>query len=207
MLALETFQIVFLVIVLLIILVPVLIVASFIKIWLQALSSGAPVSFFNLFGMWLRKVPPQLIISARISAVQAGIDNLGTNEFESIFLVRRDPSDVMTCVKALILAHKANLHVSFNDLQARHFAGRDVVKRVQERIDAQGSANWEESESINAFPGKSGRTVSTVYPVGIVEIEDQHYNAVAEKEMIEENTAIRVTNVEGNYLVISPAVL
>ena len=130
------------------------------------------MSFFNLFGMWLRKVPPQLIISARISAVQAGIDNLGTNEFESIFLVRRDPSDVMTCVKALILAHKANLHVSFNDLQAQHFAGRDVVKRVQERIDAQGSANWEESESIHAFSGKSGRTVSTVYPVGIVEIED-----------------------------------
>jgi hypothetical protein len=207
MCAVETFQIVLLVIVLLTILIPILIVISFIKIWIQALSSGAPVSFFSLFGMWLRKVPPQLIIGARISAVQAGIDNLGTNELESIFLVRRDPSDVMTCVKALILAHKANLHISFNDLQAYHFAGHDVLKMVQDRIDGQGPATWEGSESINTFQGKSGRTVSKVYSAGIVEIEDQQYNAVAENEVIEENTSIQVKNVEGNYLVISPVVL
>ena len=136
MLAMETWQIVVLVIVLVVILVPILIVASFIKIWIQALSSGARVSFFSLFGMWLRKVSPQLIVSARISAVQAGIENLDTRQLESVFLVRRDPGDVMTCVNALIIAFKANVPITFSDLQAHHFAGGNVVTLVQAMIAA-----------------------------------------------------------------------
>ncbi len=105
--AMETWQIVLLAILLLVILIPILIVAGFIKIWIQALSSGARVTFFSLFGMWLRKVSPQLVVSARISAVQAGIDDLETQQLESVFLVRRDPGDIMTCVNALIIAYKA----------------------------------------------------------------------------------------------------
>ena len=130
MLAMETWQIVVLVFALLIILIPILIVVSFIKIWIQAISSGAPVTFFSLFGMWLRKVSPQLIVSARISAVQAGID------LESVFLVRRDPSDVMVCVNGLIIAFKANVPITFADLQAHHFAGGNVMTLVQAMIAA-----------------------------------------------------------------------
>ena len=207
MLALETFHIVFLVIALLIILVPVLIVASFIKIWTQALASGARVNFFELFGMYLRKAPSELIISARISLVQAGIQDIGTMMLESVYLVRRNPDDVMTCVNALIMAKKAERAISMEEIQKLHFAGRDVLKIVQDRIDTQTPVQGDDSESVNAFQGKSGRTVSTVFPAGIVQIEDQQYNAVAENEVIEDNTSIQVTNVEGNYLVISPVAL
>jgi len=116
-------------------LVPVLIVARFLKLWIQALSSGARVTFLDLLGMWLRKVSPQLIVSARISAVQAGID-LNTRDLESIFLVRRDASDVMVCVNALIIAFKANIPITIAELQAHHFAGGHVIELVQAMIAA-----------------------------------------------------------------------
>ena len=119
-----------------ILLVPFMIVLSFIKIWLQALSSGAKVSYFSLFGMWLRKVSPQMIVSARISAVQAGINELTTDQLESVYLVRREPDDLQTCVNGVIIAFKANLPLTFNDLQAHHFAGGHVGLLVQAMIAA-----------------------------------------------------------------------
>ncbi|MBI9017141.1 MAG: flotillin-like FloA family protein [Phycisphaerae bacterium] len=114
-----------------------LIMAAFFKLWLQALSSRARVSFFELIGMSLRRVQPNMIVSARISAVQAGIEDMETRHLESAFLVRRDPSDVMTCVNALIISHKANVAMSFDEIQAHHFAGGDVIGLVQAMIAAQ----------------------------------------------------------------------
>jgi uncharacterized protein YqfA (UPF0365 family) len=113
-----------------------ILLAMYIKIWVQALFSGARVSLFELIGMGLRKVPPQLIVSARISAVQAGIDDLDTQQLESVFLVRRDSSDVLTCVNALIIAFKANIGMGFAELQAHHFAGGHVIELVQAMIAA-----------------------------------------------------------------------
>jgi uncharacterized protein YqfA (UPF0365 family) len=113
-----------------------LVFLSFIKIWIQALFSGARVSFFDLIGMALRKVPAQLIVGQRISAVQAGITDLTTQELESVFLVRRDPSDVMICVTALIIAFKARLEVSFADLQAHHFSGGHLEQLVKAMVAA-----------------------------------------------------------------------
>jgi uncharacterized protein YqfA (UPF0365 family) len=120
----------------LIVLVVLILLAMYIKIWIQALFSGARVSFFDLIGMGLRKVSPQLIISARISAVQAGLSDLSTRQLESAFLVRRQPSDVLVCVNALIIAFKANVQISFADLQAHHFAGGHVIELVQAMIAA-----------------------------------------------------------------------
>lgn len=110
---------------------------SFGKIWLQAYSSGARVSLVqDLVGMWLRRVNPKLIVDARISAVQAGLLDLSTRDLESVFLVRRHPDDVLSCVRALITAHKAKLSISFADLQAHHFAGGRVEPLVRAMVAA-----------------------------------------------------------------------
>jgi len=129
-------MVVVLIVVLLIALAFVFVIGRFIKIWIQALSSGARVSFFDLIGMWLRKVPPQLIVSARISAVQAGIEEMSTRALESVFLVRRDAGDVLMCVNALIIAFKAGIALNFAELQAHHFAGGHVIPLVQAMIAA-----------------------------------------------------------------------
>ncbi len=117
------------------ILLLIIVIGLYIKIWIQALFSGARVGFLQLIGMGLRKVSPQLIVSARISAVQAGID-LPTQQLESVFLVRRNPQDVFMCVNALIIAYKANLDITFADLQAHHFAGGRVDNLVKAMIAA-----------------------------------------------------------------------
>ena len=119
-----------------ILLVILLFLAMYIKIYVQALFSGARVSFFELIGMGLRKVPPQLIVTLRISAIKAGLDDLPTYDLESVYMVRRDPTDVHTCVNGLIIAHKANLPITFGDLQAHHFAGGNVITLVQAMIAA-----------------------------------------------------------------------
>ena len=117
-------------------LVFILVIGRFVNIWIQALSSGARVSFFDLIGMWLRKVPAQMVVTARISAVQAGIEDLNTVELESAYLVRKDVADVMVCVNALINAYKANIPITFTELQAHHFAGGHVITLVTAMIAA-----------------------------------------------------------------------
>ncbi len=143
---------------------------SFIKTWIKAFFSGAHVSFFDLIGMFLRGVPREEIVRAKIAVVQAGITDLDTPQLESVWLVarnrfpRKDRSDrdaapvlerwmeernerekrfwasyqgdVMTCVNALIIARKAELPVTFAQLQAHHFAGGYVIDVVQSMIAA-----------------------------------------------------------------------
>ncbi len=120
----------------LIIFVGFIIMMSFLKIWIQAMSSGAKVTFLELIGMSLRKVSPQLIVNTRISIVKAGVVDVTPSDLESVYLVRFDAGDVMTCVNSLIIAHKANLQLNFAELQAHHFAGGHVIELVQAMIAA-----------------------------------------------------------------------
>jgi uncharacterized protein YqfA (UPF0365 family) len=113
-----------------------LLFAQFGKIWMQAYFSGARVRFADLIGMWLRKVSPRLIVDERISAVQAGLEDLSTRDLESVFLVRRNPEDVRTNVRALITAHKAKVPITFAQLQAHHFAGGRVENVVRAMVAA-----------------------------------------------------------------------
>jgi len=45
-----------------------------IPLWIAAWASGAYVGLATLIGMWLRRVPPWTVVTARISAVKAGLD-------------------------------------------------------------------------------------------------------------------------------------
>ena len=49
------------------------VLATFFNLWLQALLSGASVSFSRLIGMRLRRVRPQTIVYSRINSVKAGL--------------------------------------------------------------------------------------------------------------------------------------
>lgn len=114
----------------------VIVVLSFGKLWLRARFSGASVGFSSLIGMFLRKVNMALIVDMRISAVQAGISDLSTRDLESIYLVRRSPEDVRTCVTALITAHKADLPITVKILQEHLFAGGNVRNVVTAMVEA-----------------------------------------------------------------------
>ena len=50
-----------------------LIAGKFVSLWFRAFVSGTPLSIFNIIGMSLRKIPPKLIVDARITTFKAGL--------------------------------------------------------------------------------------------------------------------------------------
>ena len=98
-----------------------------IPLWIAAWSSGAYVGLLTLVGMRLRRVPPSVVVNARISAVKAGLP-LSINDLEAHYLAG---GNVIRVVNALISADKANIDMPFKRAAAIDLAGRDVFQAVQ----------------------------------------------------------------------------
>lgn len=101
-------------------------------LWIAATFSGVRVRIFaDLVGMRLRRVSPQVIVNAQISAVKAGL-NLQISELEAHLLAR---GDVTSVVNALIAADKAKIELHFQQAAAIDLAGRDVFEAVQVSVN------------------------------------------------------------------------
>ncbi len=98
-----------------------------VSLWVQAVTSGAPVSIISLIGMRLRKVPPSVIVGARITAAKAGL-GLTTDQLEAHYLAG---GNVGLVVASLISAEKANIPLPFARAAAIDLAGRNVLEAVQ----------------------------------------------------------------------------
>ena len=106
-------------------------IGKFFSLWLQALFSRANVSIFQLIGMRLRKVPPQVIVEARILSCKAGLP-VDTNLLEAHYLSR---GNVLRVIQALIAANKANIKLDFKEAAAIDLAGRNVLEAVQMSVN------------------------------------------------------------------------
>ena len=103
------------------------IVLSFLSVWLKAMSSGAPVGLMNLvFMRYLRKLPYNLIVDARITAVKAGID-LPIDELETHYMAG---GDIMQTTLALINAQKAGLPLDWDQATVIDLATKGTEKSV-----------------------------------------------------------------------------
>jgi uncharacterized protein YqfA (UPF0365 family) len=98
-----------------------------VPLWIAAWSSGAYVGLMTLIGMRLRRVPPATIVTARISAVKAGLA-VSVDDLEAHYLAG---GNVVRVVNALISADKANIALPFKRAAAIDLAGRDVVEAVK----------------------------------------------------------------------------
>ncbi len=124
-------QNVFLGIIILILIVVLFVVGSSIKLWIQALVSGARVGLLSIVFMRFRKVPPKLIVESKIMAVKSGLD-ISTDDLESHFLAG---GNVARVIQALIAADKANIELEFNRAAAIDLAGRNVLEAVQMSVN------------------------------------------------------------------------
>jgi len=104
---------------------------SFLSTWIRALTSGARVTLFTLVAMKLRRVPPKLMVDARIRLVKSGMD-MSTNLLEAHYLAG---GNVINVVQALIAADKANIELSFQQAAAIDLAGRDVYDAVRTSVN------------------------------------------------------------------------
>ena len=98
-----------------------------IPLWIAAWASGAYVGLFTLIGMRLRRVPPGTVVTARISAVKAGLD-FPLNDLEAHYLAG---GNVVAVVNAMISADKADIPLPFQRAAAIDLAGRDVLEAVK----------------------------------------------------------------------------
>ena len=108
------------------------IIGKYISLWFQAFVSGTPISFFNIIGMSLRKIPPRVIVQARINAFKAGLKEITVNDLETHFLAG---GRVIEVVGAMIAADKANIELSWRQSTAIDLAGRDVFDAVRTSVN------------------------------------------------------------------------
>ena len=98
------------------------------NLWIMAQFSGVRVGLLNLMFMRVRKVPPGVIVRSQILAVKAGLKDITTSQLETHYLAKGNLTNV---IKALVVADKANLSLSFKQATAIDLAGRDVLEAVQ----------------------------------------------------------------------------
>lgn len=100
-------------------------------LWIAAAASGAGVGIFQLVAMRLRRVPPNVIVNARISAVKANVE-APIDLLEAHFLAG---GNVIHVVNALISAGKAGIALDFDRAAAIDLAGRDVLEAVKMSVN------------------------------------------------------------------------
>lgn len=117
-------------------LVLLIVLAAYGKLWLQAYMSRADVSLYHLIGMGFRQVNPRVIVTAKVMAVQAGLnirppDGITTRRLEAHYLAG---GNVMGVVNAVIAAQRAGIDLDFDRAAAIDLAGRDVIDAVRTSV-------------------------------------------------------------------------
>lgn len=115
-----------------ILLILLVVVGKFIKLWFQAFVSGTPISLFNIIGMSLRKIPPQIIVNARINSYKAGLTGITVSDLETHYLAG---GHVLEVVRAMIAADKANILLDWRKATAIDLAGRDILDAVRTSVN------------------------------------------------------------------------
>lgn len=116
-------------------LVLIYLLMKFFGLWLQSVFAGAGIGFLNLLWMTIRKVDPELIVRAKIMAVQSGVADacgITTRDLESHYLAK---GNVPNVIRALIAAHRAKIDLDWNTAQAIDLAGRDVLEAVRTSVN------------------------------------------------------------------------
>jgi uncharacterized protein YqfA (UPF0365 family) len=128
----QVFSIGALVVALIVLIVIFMVIGQFFTLWLQAFMAKASVSFWSLIGMKLRKVDSRQIVTSKITATQAGLDEITTNMLESHYLAG---GRVPNVVRAMIAAHRAAIPLDWSKAAAIDLAGRDVLDAVQTSVN------------------------------------------------------------------------
>ena len=97
---------------------------KYFNLWLRGFVTRAKIGPFNLVFMSLRKVNPQVIVDAKIMAVQAGLTDVSTQGLEAHFLAG---GNVRRVIQSLIAAHRALMEI--NERNREMF--RDVVASLE----------------------------------------------------------------------------
>jgi uncharacterized protein YqfA (UPF0365 family) len=109
--------------------------ANYFRLWIQAFSTGAGITIWDLIGMTFRKVNKDVIVKSKIMAVQAGLDDdqgITSKALEAHYMAG---GNVPLVIRSLIAANKAKIiRLSFREATAIDLAGRNVLEAVQTSV-------------------------------------------------------------------------
>ena len=103
-----------------------------IPLWIAAVFSGVRVKISSLVGMRLRRVPPQIILSAMIQAKKADLHDVTSDALEAHYLAG---GHVLRVIFALVAADKARIPLTLQKATAIDLAGRDVLDAVKMSVN------------------------------------------------------------------------
>jgi uncharacterized protein YqfA (UPF0365 family) len=113
-------------------LILVAMIGKYVSLWFQAYVSGTPISLFNIVGMNLRKIPPRIIVNARITLYKAGLKSIEVADLETHYLAG---GNILAVVKSMIAADKANIDLDWRRATAIDLAGRDIFEAVKTSVN------------------------------------------------------------------------
>ncbi|ODA31238.1 flotillin-like protein FloA [Planctopirus hydrillae] len=104
------------------------------SLWIQCKLTGVGIGMFQLVTMSIRKVDPDVIVRAKIMAVQSGMTDtypISTRDLEAHYLSR---GNVLNVIKAMVAAYRAKIELSWQTAQAIDLAGRDLLEAVRTSV-------------------------------------------------------------------------
>lgn len=101
-------------------------------LWIFAKTAGVNVSLIQLLLMRLRRVDPDVIVRAMVTAHKAGLKGISNNELEAHYLAG---GNVVNVVNALVEAKKERVELSFQEAVKIDVAGHDVVEAVRKGVN------------------------------------------------------------------------
>jgi uncharacterized protein YqfA (UPF0365 family) len=117
---------------------------------------------------------------------------------ESHYLVGGHVANV---VRALILAKKKKIDLSWEDATAMDIEGRDVLAEVEGWEDNAGP----EAEKPELHFGNVGKVVSKLELKGKARFGDATVDVVAEGPVINEGAKVVITDIRGDRILVRPA--
>ncbi len=113
-------------IIVLIVLVIGILAIKFASLWIFSITNKAEIGLPDMIGMTLRRVPPKLIVEARIELLRAGIE-VDAKDLENHYLAG---GRVPNVTKSMIKNNRASLGLTFKQIADIDLAGRNILEGV-----------------------------------------------------------------------------
>lgn len=101
-------------------------------LWFRGWVTQVGISLPALVFMSLRNVNPTTIVDAQVMSVQAGLPRIPNDQLEAHYLAG---GDVQLLVRALIVAHRAQIELNWVTAAAIDLAGRNVLAAVRVSVN------------------------------------------------------------------------
>jgi len=108
-----------------------LVIFSFLRLWINCIVTGADVSIRKMIGMKLANVDYAMVVRQKIALVQAGV-KVNTDDLSQHYLSR---GNVPKVAAAVIAAHTAGIDLPWRIAAAIDLAGRDILDAVKTSVN------------------------------------------------------------------------